>query len=183
MNTTFDGPSMAYCKNTECSKLFVPAHGSTGSFCSKSCAAKVNNRMRRSIKECSSLECTKELTGSQKKYCSVTCQQVNQVLTLRNQWLLGEIDGGDKNGELRDTFRKYLINLAKHECTECGWGEPNPVTGQVILTIDHKDGNWKNNAVDNLVVLCYNCHTLTSTFGVLNRGTVAGRRTVGTRRH
>ena len=96
---------------------------------------------------------------------------------------MGEVDGGDKSGELRKTFRKCLLNVANNECTECGWGVPNPVTGEVILTIDHIDGNWKNNAIENLKVLCYNCHTLTPTFGSLNKGKGIGPRSVGSRRH
>ena len=179
----YDAPSQAICGNAECAKIFTPAHGSTGKFCSKSCAVKVNNRKRRSQQECSALECTKQLTGAQKKYCSATCQQVTQVLELRNKWLVGEVDGGDKSGELRKTFRKCLLNVANNECTECGWGVPNPVTGEVILTIDHIDGNWKNNAIENLKVLCYNCHTLTPTFGSLNKGKGIGPRSVGSRRH
>lgn len=33
------------------------------------------------------------------------------------------------------------------------------------LHIDHRDGNWRNNTVENLRYLCPNCHTQTETYG------------------
>lgn len=66
--------------------------------------------------------------------------------------------------------RSYLLDRSGNACSKCGWSIPNPVIGKPILTIEHKDGNWLNNHFDNLEVLCYNCHTLTETFGSLNKG-------------
>jgi Zn finger protein HypA/HybF involved in hydrogenase expression len=36
---------------------------------------------------------------------------------------------------------------------------------ELVLQIDHKDGNWKNNSISNLRFLCPNCHSQTSTYG------------------
>jgi hypothetical protein len=85
-------------------------------------------------------------------------------------WLEGTIEGGDKNGTLLGSVRNYLIDKAGHKCPECGWGVVSPYMGKVVLTVDHIDGRSNNNRPENLKVLCYNCHTLTSTFGVLNKG-------------
>jgi 5-methylcytosine-specific restriction endonuclease McrA len=38
----------------------------------------------------------------------------------------------------------------------------------LILQVDHKDGDWKNNQIENLRFLCPNCHTQTPTYG--NKG-------------
>ena len=46
----------------------------------------------------------------------------------------------------------------------------NPITGKVPLTINHIDGNPRNNNPDNLEVLCPNCHALTPNYGALNKG-------------
>jgi len=42
----------------------------------------------------------------------------------------------------------------KYECSECG----DNVDPQVILAVDHIDGNPNNNSKDNLWTLCHNCH-------------------------
>jgi hypothetical protein len=72
-----------------------------------------------------------------------------------------------------------LIREVKNRCSKCGWAKKNPRTNTVILTVNHIDGDWKNNKKENLEVLCYNCHTLTETFGSLNKGSRSGRRPGG----
>ncbi len=35
----------------------------------------------------------------------------------------------------------------------------------LVLQVDHKDGDWRNNTKQNLRFLCPNCHSQTDTFG------------------
>lgn len=169
---------MATCSNPKCGRSFAPSKGSTGRYCSRSCATAVNNtrpkRLRqRGVYAC--LACDAPVRHD-RRYCNNSCQQTHQCRLLVNAWLSGEASGSGPTGELRDAIRRWLLDQAGHQCTRCGWNEPNPVSGKPILTVDHVDGDWTNNAPDNLVVLCFNCHTLTPTFGVLNRGNGTGRR-------
>jgi hypothetical protein len=90
--------------------------------------------------------------------------------------MAGEDSGSDLHGELKGWIRDWMIEDAGSACSQCQWAVPNPVLKRPIFAIDHKDGNWQNNARGNLVVLCYNCHTLTPTFGSLNRGKKSGQR-------
>lgn len=78
--------------------------------------------------------------------------------------------------DLPNPIRRYMLDLAGHKCTSptCstpgGWTGINPVSGKTTLTIDHADGDATNNKFENLRVLCPNCHSLTPTFGGLNKG-------------
>lgn len=175
------------CLREGCGTTFTPER-TAQIYCSKSCAATVNNfkyPKRRSEgwvqRYCF---CGKPLSIRQRNHCSQEHSTLYYKAHNINDWLSGEADGGyGGTGQLKTLFRKYLIEMAGNKCTRCGWGEPNPVTGKPILCIDHIDGNWKNNSVDNLVVLCYNCHTLTPTFNGLNIGNGAGQRGSGNREY
>lgn len=64
-------------------------------------------------------------------------------------------------------FRPLFIQKRGGKCEECGWAKANP-DGTIYLHIDHVDGDRKNNTVENLKVLCPNCHTLTPTYAWRN---------------
>src|SRR5271166_3397151 len=67
-------------------------------------------------------------------------------------------------------IRRYLTEKYGEKCQQCGWNMRHPATGRVPLTVEHKDGNWRNTIEENLTLLCPNCHSLTLTYGSLNRG-------------
>jgi 5-methylcytosine-specific restriction endonuclease McrA len=53
---------------------------------------------------------------------------------------------------------------------KCGWSEINPKSGKVPIQLNHINGNSEDNKLSNLELLCPNCHSLTPTFGMLNKG-------------
>ena len=129
-------------------------------YCSRSCSATVSNKTRIRMGNCKTCEIT---IPAKLTYCT-GCNPKLYV----ERWLAGLETGSNQDGQLKYRCRQYLLRESGHQCPQCGWGTPNPVTGKPILTINHIDGNWKNNCIENLEVLCYNCHTLTDTFGSLN---------------
>ena len=171
------------CIRAECLVSFT-TNDNRKVYCSKSCAAIVNNskypkRIRSGETNCRF--CNKLLIESQLGYCSRACNRFHKREVYINAWKSGENNGSQSSGALSTTVRKYLLEQAGHACTQCGWAEVNPKLTKPILTVDHIDGNWKNNSVDNLRVLCYNCHTLTPTFNALNIGNGQGTRGSGNR--
>ena len=88
------------------------------------------------------------------------------------RWLRGEgvhtIRGN--NGGTSNYIRRYLFRKHNSSCSKCGWSEVNPATGRIPLHIEHLDGDWGNNVESNLTLLCPNCHSLTPTYGSLNKG-------------
>ncbi len=62
-----------------------------------------------------------------------------------------------------------LINagLLKEECAECGLG-PEWQGKHIALHLDHIDGDRLNNTLDNLRILCPNCHSQTSSYAGKN---------------
>lgn len=67
-------------------------------------------------------------------------------------------------------MRRYLIHRFGEKCSRCGWAKRNAKTGKVPVEVEHIDGDWRNNRVENLTLLCPNCHSLTETYRGLNRG-------------
>ena len=59
--------------------------------------------------------------------------------------------------------KEVLLKEANYSCTQCGYSKCRE-DGTSILEMDHIDGNPKNNAKDNLRILCPNCHALTPTY-------------------
>lgn len=132
-------------------------------YCSKHCS---NTAHKQPEKKC---YCGNVLhTG--KKYCSVTCQQRSIYEQYIERWLQGKEDGKKGKYQLSSHIRRWLFEKHQSKCQKCGWSTPNPVTGKVVLEVEHRDGNYKNNRPENLELICCNCHTLTPTYKALNKG-------------
>jgi len=58
--------------------------------------------------------------------------------------------------------RLYKEKLKTKECEECGLTEWN--NKEIIFQLDHINGINTDNRIDNLRILCPNCHSQTSTF-------------------
>ena len=97
-------------------------------------------------------------------YCSKECSCKDRSKKAVDRWLSGE-DKRDRITGANHMVRKYLMNINKNKCSQCGWGEVNQFTGKVPLEVHHVDGNCCNNSIENLRLLCPNCHTLTSNYG------------------
>jgi 5-methylcytosine-specific restriction endonuclease McrA len=111
--------------------------------------------------------CNKELLKrSSKIYCSNKCQGASRRQEKNNliQQNPNDISIGQR------ALRRYLIDIYGPKCMQCGWDKINIITGLCPIELEHIDGNSKNNNLNNLKLLCPNCHSLTSTYKALNKG-------------
>ena len=68
-------------------------------------------------------------------------------------------------------LKKRLFNseLKKPKCEICGWAK-KAQDGRTPLELDHINGNRRDNRLENLRILCPNCHSLQPTHRGKNRG-------------
>lgn len=58
--------------------------------------------------------------------------------------------------------RLYKENLKNPSCEECGWAKKRN-DGIIPVELDHINGDRHDNRLENLRILCPNCHSLKST--------------------
>ena len=177
---------VCHCNN--CGKEFekVPKEVKEHNFCSRSCSASFNNKIRtgkryntskspycsksteRNYVSC--LNCGKEFLQRNERnvYCSNDCRREYEYNSKIQQWLSGEFDGLTGYQTSRHV-KRYMLERADYSCEICGCNDINPYTGKTILEIHHKDGNYRNNTVENLQVLCPNCHAKTENYKARNK--------------
>ena len=119
-----------------------------------------------SYKTCINCGFSKRSNGA--KYCGNKCQNEFQRKEKVKKWLSGEIDGVKGKAEVADYVKQYVIELRGHQCEKC---KNSMWMGEVIaLALHHIDGNFRNNKLDNLQLLCGNCHIQTPNYGNRNKG-------------
>jgi hypothetical protein len=117
------------------------------------------------------LACGKTIKRAVDKFCDNHCQGEYEYRTYIERWFAG-LETGRKGSfyALSDHIRRYMRETYDEKCSQCGWAENHPITDKIPLTIDHIDGDVENCRPENLRLLCPNCHSLTETYGSLNRG-------------
>lgn len=178
-----------------CGKV-IPYEKRDNNFCNRSCATTYNNlkkgklSIETKIKISETLKNNKHLTKEdieslkneyektclncgkpvlKKDFCSNDCKKEYQ-----NKQIIKDLTNG-KNippmgvSQIPPIVKRFLMEKYDCKCQKCGWGKENPVTHKVPLHVHHIDGDCTNNKIENLQLLCPNCHSLTSNFGSLNK--------------
>jgi hypothetical protein len=115
------------------------------------------------------LNCNKDKIWSHRsinKYCDNKCQLEYQRSERIRQWLE---EGKDFKGQQIPKWVKHVLE-SKHGncCSVCKITEY--CSKPIVLEVDHIDGDHTNNNVENLRLICPNCHSQTSTYKNRNKG-------------
>lgn len=66
-----------------------------------------------------------------------------------------------KNESVKNAYIERILNNIPH-CECCGIKEWN--NKEIMFQLHHKDGNPKNNVLENIILLCPNCHSQTDNY-------------------
>ena len=103
------------------------------------------------------LNCEKQVRRKPNIYCSIKCQHQFKRKC--------KVENGERDSRL---LKKYFMDTREHRCEICGivkWmGKVAP------LELDHQDGNSDNNELENLRLICPNCHAQTDSYKGRNSG-------------
>jgi len=96
------------------------------------------------------------------QYCSIRCQADERFNSRYIAWCNGNIESSNK------WLRKALSIKHGYKCSVCNI--ENWKNKPIVLEVEHIDGNSQNNNINNLCLICPNCHSQTPTYKGANRG-------------
>ncbi len=110
---------------------------------------------------CSKVKLVGHSSTAKNRYCSTSCQGQHRKDIKFIEFCNGELT--------KSQTIKYNLELVYgHKCFVCGISEWNGK--EIVLELEHKDGNSDNNHPKNLELICPNCHSQTSTYKAKNKG-------------
>ncbi len=93
-------------------------------------------------------------------FCSIKCQHEQKYLESIKNWSLTTPGKG--------RIKRYLAETFGNKCSVCGIDSWNGK--DIVLELEHKDGNSENNDKNNVCLICPNCHSQTPTYKGANKG-------------
>lgn len=109
------------------------------------------------------LHCKKEHITSEHragKFCNRHCQGDYDYQQTIDNWKTKPPGKGAIKRFLRENYGK--------KCSVCGIDSWNGK--DIVLELEHKDGNSQNNSKENVCLICPNCHSQTPTYKGKNKG-------------
>lgn len=154
---------MVETKCLQCKTTIFSYKSANRKFCSHSCSAKFNAKTRKKrFPDRSCNVCGGPINRNRNNpYCSISCFHESKYLEWERIYLSG-------NFSHSKYLRKFVIRRDGYKCNECDIFEWNGK--EIVLELEHKDGDSSNNDPENLELLCPNCHSQTPTYKGKNKG-------------
>ena len=155
-------------KRCNCCNSAIPYKKKVNDFCSRSCSAAINNRVTkpRKVSDLSScLNCGKEFyptRNSTKKFCSHKCSSDYRLQNNFLDWYCSS-----KNFQ-NSVLKNFLTILHGYSCSVCGIFEWNGK--DIVLEVEHINGDSQDSSPENVCLICPNCHSQTPTYKGKNAG-------------
>lgn len=99
---------------------------------------------------------------------------IERGLRLSKEELIEKMKTSRFRGDFKFKLLLYKFGLKSDVCERCGWGsrpehkiKPNRSSGLLPVSpceIHHKNGDRYDNRIENLEILCPNCHSLTPNY-------------------
>lgn len=133
-----------------------------------------HNKGKKKTLSCS--YCNKQCNYPNKKFCSLKCMGLANKAKTHNKYK--EAVNSKENiasYHTIGTFKKYILEEQNNSCIICGipskWNNMN-----LVLILDHIDGNAANNQRENLRCICPNCDSQLPTFKSRNKNSARKER-------
>jgi len=123
----------------------------------------------REKKEKKCLQCDNPIPN-RNTYCNNTCQMKFQKRKDFDLIDEGKFDELGCKQNIDRVSKQYLISIHGDKCMNCGWDQLNEWTNKIPIQINHVDGNPENHKMENLELLCPNCHSLTEYYKSRGKG-------------
>jgi len=154
------------CKN--CEKEFFEKYSkwSNGDFCSKSCAKTRKHTLEQNLKV------SHKMLGHHYNKGQIPWNKGIKVGSRSNNYRCGrkidlkEILEGKQPQYVTTTLRDrlFLEGIFEDKCCKCGWSQKRKYYKFSTCHLHHKNGIDNDHKLENLEILCPNCHSLTDSY-------------------
>ena len=131
-------------------------HDKPGTFCSRKCSnSRIFSEESKQKKSIANL-------GKTARKTPISPEERASNIAKTKAWALEKYKSTSFNELGSENRKRRVLEEQENKCNHCGISEWNG--NPIVLELEHKDGNNKNNDRSNLECICPNCHSQTKTW-------------------